>query len=146
MDEMDHWLSQLPSKPPAEDLAGRVLSALRARRRRKARLHLGAGVLLALIGLWLIAAPLMEMVREMALPESGLPLLLAAWDLLLAGVMPFWEQILAGLASFEGSFGAALGYSAWLGMLALAFAALLSLGRLLRSGTGDWTGFNPDKE
>lgn len=146
MDEMDHWLSQLPSEPPAADLAGRVLSALQARRRRKARLQLGAGVLLAFAGLWLIAAPIVELARETALPESGLPLLLAAWDLVLAGVMPFWEQILAGLASFEGSFGAALGYSAWLGMLALAFAALLSLGRLLRSGTSDWTGFSPDEE
>lgn len=147
MDEMDHLLSQLPSEPPAEDLAGRVLAALQARRRRRARLHLGAGVLLALAGFWLIAAPILEMARSMALPDSGLPVLAAAWDLVLTGVTPFWEEILAGLASFQGSFGSALGYSAWLGMLALAFAALLSLGRLLpRGGTGDWTGLSPDEE
>lgn len=147
MDEMDRLLSQLPGEPPAEDLAGRVLVAIRSHRRRRALAHLGAGAVLAIAGVWLLYAPLAAIAGQLALPESGLPLLLAAWDLVLAGITPFWEEIVAGLASLQGSFGALLAPTAWLGMMALAFAALLSLGKLLpRGGAGGWTGLNPDEE
>ena len=138
-DSLDAMLAKLPGDPPPHELGLRICQAIRERHQRhllrrlrlleQARMVLSS--VLALAGAWLVIPLLNEAVQRLALPPSGIPMLVDGYEMARTNVALWLSSALESLVSFQGSFTSGFEATAWVGVLILASSALLALSQML---------------
>lgn len=131
MNDLERLLYHLPSDPPPQDLAGRVLRNVQARRRRRMGIQLGFGLILAAGGTWLSAPLVPAFTPSGGFPASALAILLEWLQATLAGAEPHFTYTWNGLAGLQSGIAAPVDVSAALGLAALTLSILLILGQVL---------------
>jgi hypothetical protein len=126
-DELDRLLYRLPGEPPPSDLAARICHQIRVRQRRAHGVRLGLSFLLAIFGVWLALPGLINSAEKLSLPVSGYSYLIPLVQSFLNGLWGFTLNALNGLSAFQTNLAKTMGAGTWLGMVALAGAALLAL-------------------
>jgi hypothetical protein len=126
-DDLDRLLYRMPGKLPPSELAARICRQVGVRQRRAQRVRLGLSFLLAVFGIWLALPDLMNSLADLSLPASGLSYLYPLIQSFVNGLWGFTQTALNGLAAFQANLSQMVGVGAWLGMVALAGAALLAL-------------------
>ena len=126
-DDLDRLLYKLPGELPQSDLVARICHQLSGRQRRALGMRLGLSFLLAVFGIWLALPGLIISAEELRLPASGFSYLNPLIQSFLSGLWGFTQNALNGLSAFQANLAQTMGAATWLGMVALAGAALLAL-------------------
>jgi hypothetical protein len=127
VDDLDRLLYRMPGELPQSELAARICRQVGVRQHRAARARMGLSFLLAVFGIWLALPGLMNSLEDLSLPTSGLSYLYPLIQSFFNGLWGFTKDALNGLTSFQANLSQMMGVGAWLGMVALAGAALLAL-------------------
>jgi hypothetical protein len=128
---MDYWLSQLPNQSPPSDLPQRILEAVQKERQRALQRRLILGAVLALSGVWFTLPTLSHWVQQIAIPSLDVTVLLVWTESIFTDLEGALLATANGMLTLQTGVAASLTMSAWLGMLALAAAALLWMHCLL---------------
>jgi hypothetical protein len=130
-DDLDRLLHRLPGELPDSELADRICRQVGMRQRRAQRARLSLSLLLAIFGIWMALPGLLSSLENLSLPASGFTYLTPLVQSFLSGLWGFTQNALNDLAAFQANLTQTIGAAAWLGMVALAGAALLALGLVL---------------
>jgi hypothetical protein len=130
-DDLDRLLYRMPGELPGSELADRICRQVGVRQRRAVQARLGLSILLAVFGAWMALPGVVNSLSGLSLPASGLSYLYPLIQSFLDGLWGFTQNALNGLAAFQANLAQAMGTGAWLGMVALAGAALLALSLVL---------------
>jgi hypothetical protein len=126
-DDLDQLLYRMPGEPPPSDLATRICHQIRLRQRHAQGVRLGLSLLLAVFGIWLALPGLINSAEELSLPASGFSYFNPLVQSFLSGLWGFTQNTLNSLSAFQANLAQTMGAITWLGMVALASAALLAL-------------------
>lgn len=133
-DSLDDLLYHLPAEAPPVDLAANIQASIRRQQRserRRERWGLAFSALLAVVGAWLVWPALAAGLSSLALPGSGLPLLVDVTTMALAGLGEMLTNLFSGVLRMQDGLSGGLSPFAWLGLSALGLSALLALNALL---------------
>jgi hypothetical protein len=126
-DGLDRLLYQMPGELPPEELAAQICHKIHTTHRRTIGVRLGLSFLLAVLGTWMALPGLINGLEDLSLPSSGLFYLYPFIQSILNGLWVFTQDALYSLTAFQENLAQTMGIGAWLGMVALASAALLAL-------------------
>ena len=126
-DDLDWLLYRMPGELPSDELAAQICHKIHETHRRASRVRLGLSFLLAVLGTWMALPGLINGLEDLSLPSSGLFYLYPFIQSILSGLWVFTQDALYGLTAFQADLAQTMGVGAWLGMVALASAALLAL-------------------
>jgi hypothetical protein len=126
-DGLDRLLYRMPGELPSDELAEQICYKIHTTHRRALRVRLGLSFLLAVLGTWMALPGLIKGLEDLSLPSSGFFYLYPFIQSILNGLWVFTQNSLYSMTAFQENLAQTMGAGAWLGMVALASAALLAL-------------------
>jgi hypothetical protein len=135
-DPLDRLLSRLPAGAPADDLAGRIVHHVHARHRRALVARFGTSFALGLVGGWLCLPLFASLPASVSVPGSGLPLATGWIQAGLTNLDGFLSSSWGGVTGLQSGVAASINPSAWIGLAAMAFSALLAVLPMLQPTDG----------
>jgi hypothetical protein len=130
-DILDRLLSNLPKEPVPADLAVRIYASVVAHHRRHIALHIGASILLTVIGIWLALPGFADMVQNLVLPDNGWIVVSALMDLAGAGAARMSADLISAITAFQVNLSDPFNGVALVGIIALAAGCLIALEQML---------------
>lgn len=135
LDEIDRLLINLPGEEIPPFLLPAILQAIEQRRRKRQRISMGFGSILAVIGAILVFPTLPDLLSAFSLPESGLSVIFGVLNQALGGFGAWLNSLDHLLVDIQGAFDGNLDLLAWIGLASLASGCILVLGSLLQQNS-----------
>jgi len=130
MNDLEEYLSRLPSPPHPKCLPMRICEKVRERRRRRFRSRAFISAFFAMSGFWLVLPAVTSYLKQIVLPENGIQWLLDSSQYFMTDS---WTLLTSGfkkLLTYQSSLSAASGALPAMGLVLLSASAFLALDQI----------------